>query len=217
MMRKLISNLNGNQRLAFAAVMFGLVAFIIGTPSDNTRAEVNTKELTVTAASNVDKVNVDELADWIIKGKYDYRLVDVRSAEEYEKYNIPYSENIILSELLDSDLMRNEKILLYSDDGISSAQAWFIMKASQFKHIYLVDGGMKNWKETILFPTLPGDADAAQLAEFEKAKEVSKYFGGVPQIAGGTISAPTMELPKPTIRKNPIGTSSRKKKKREGC
>lgn len=216
-MRKLFSNLSNNQRLAFLAVLFGVVAFIIGTPTDNTRAEVNTRELAVSVISNADNVNVKELADWIIKGKYDYRLVDVRSPEEYEKYNIPYSENIIISELLNSDLMRNEKILLYSDDGISSAQAWFIMKASQYKHIYLLEGGLKNWKESILFPTLVSNADAAQLVEFEKSKVVSKYFGGVPQIAGGTVSAPTMEMPKPTIRKNPIITSGKKKKKREGC
>jgi len=216
-MRKLISNLNNNQRLAFLAVLFGVAAFIIGTPTDNTRAEVNTKELTVAALSNVDKVNVKELADWIIKGKYDYRLVDVRSTEEYEKYNIPYSENIIISDLLNSDLMRNEKILLYSDDGISSAQAWFIMKASQYKHIYLLEGGMKNWKETVLFPTLVSNADAAQLSEFEKSKEVCRFFGGAPQIAGGTTSALPAELPTPVIRKNPISTSGKKKKKREGC
>lgn len=217
-MRKLISNLNNNQRLAFIAALFGLVAFIIGTPTDSTKAEVNTRELAVTVFSNVDKVDVKELADWIIKGKNDYRLVDVRSLEEYEKYNIPYSENIIISVLLNSDLMRNEKILLYSDDGISSAQAWFLMKASQYKHVYLLEGGMKNWKETVLFPTLVSNADAAQLAEFEKAKEVSKYFGGVPQIAGGTTSAAsTVEMPKPTVGKNPITTSGSTKKKREGC
>jgi rhodanese-related sulfurtransferase len=216
-MRKLFSNMSYNKRLAVLAIIFGLIAFIIGTPTDNTRAEINTKELAVTALSDNDKVDVHELADWIIKGKYDYRLVDVRSPEEYEKYNIPFSENIIMSELPKSNLMRNEKILLYSDDGISSAQAWFLMKAAQYKHVYLLEGGLKLWKNEILFPTLSADANSVQLAEFEKAKEIAEYFGGVPQIAGGTFKADIKELPKPVVKKNPIPSGGKKKKKREGC
>ena len=54
--------------------------------------------------------------------------------------------------LPDYGLERNEKIILYSEGGIHSAQAWFLLKAMGYKSVYMLRGGLDDWKDLVLFP-----------------------------------------------------------------
>ncbi len=204
------------KRVGILAIILGFLAIFAGSPYDRSTTRINVKEFALTSITDESRVNVDELADWIIIGKYDYRLVDLRDTEKYNSYNIPGSENIPVREILDSDLMRNEKIVLYSDEETVAAQSWFLLKADKFKHVYILEGGLKYWEDHVLFPILPAEPTKEQLTLFEKKKEVSKFFGGQPQVGGGEeqIKRETPKLkapPKVTV------TKKRKKKSREGC
>lgn len=218
-----IKKLNLNIKLASFAIFFGVTAFIISNPFDNGSATISTKDLVVMVQNEVDHVDVDQLADWIIKGKADYRLTDIRTEKEFNEYNIPGSENIPLTSLLESDLMRNEKIILYSDGGIHSAQAWFLLKAKDYKNVYILSGGLDEWKDKILFPKLSANATDDEKAKFEISSAVSRYFGGSPQLVSGdqTTTSAAVQPSTPVTPKiqAPTGSSSggAKKKKREGC
>ena len=68
----------------------------------------------------------------------------------------------------------------------------------------------------ILYLTLSADASPEQKLQFERMKEVNKFFGGQPQVGGEEeqIKQQTPRLkapPKVTI------TTKRKKKSRKGC
>lgn len=203
------------KRVGILAIILGFIAVFAGSPYDRSTTKINVKEFALTSVTDENRVNVDELADWIIKGKYDYRLVDLRETEKYESYNIPVSENIPTREILDSDLMRNEKIVLYSDEETVAAQTWFLLKADNFKSVYILKGGLKSWKDQVLFPTLAPNPTKGQLLLFEKKIEVSKFFGGQPQVGGvHEIKRDTPKLKTPP--KVPV-TKKRKKKSREGC
>jgi len=204
------------KRVGILAIILGFIAIFAGSPYDRSTIRINVKEFALTSITDKSKVNADELADWIIIGKYDYRLIDLRDIEKYNSYNIPGSENIPVREILDSDLMRNEKIILYSNEETVAAQSWFLLKADKFKNVYILDGGLKCWEDQVIFPKLPAEPTKEQLTLFEKKKEVSKYFGGQPQVGGGEeqIKRETPKLkapPKVTV------TKKRKKKSREGC
>jgi rhodanese-related sulfurtransferase len=204
------------KRVGILAIILGFLAIFAGSPYDRSTTRINVKEFALTSITDESRVNVDELADWIIIGKYDYRLVDLRDTEKYNSYNIPGSENIPVREILDSDLMRNEKIVLYSDEETVAAQSWFLLKADKFKNVYILEGGLKCWEDQVIFPKLPAEPTKEQLTLFEKKKEVSKFFGGQPQVGGGEeqIKRETPKLkapPKVTV------TKKRKKKSREGC
>ena len=172
------------KRVGILAIILGFIAIFAGSPYDRSTTRINVKELTNISVKEDHSIDVDDLADWIIKSKYDYRLVDLRNSEAYTQYNIPGSENIQIREMFSSDLMRNEKIVLYSDDETVAAQAWFILKADNFKSVYILEGGLTCWKDQVLFPKLPSEPTKEQLALFEKKKEISKYFGGQPQFGG---------------------------------
>ena len=204
------------KRVGILAIILGFLAIFAGSPYDRSTTRINVKEFALTSITDESRIDADELADWIIIGKYDYRLIDLRDAEKYNSYNIPGSENIPVSEILDSDLMRNEKIVLYSNEETVAAQSWFLLKADKFKNVYILEGGLKCWEEQVLFPKLPIEPTKEQLTLFEKKKEVSKYFGGQPQVGGGEeqIKRETPKLkapPKVTV------TKKRKQKSREGC
>ena len=221
-MKQMIMKLSTPMKLAILAGLLGFIALLIGNPSNRNVVDVNAKEIALATVKNQDRIDVITLADWLIKENADYTLVDLRSEKEFSEYNIPSSVNIPIESILNSDLMRNQKILLYGNDDVASAQAWFILKSSNYKAVYILKGGMNAWKNEILFPKLDASATAEQTAAFEKVKQVSLHFGGMPQIVSGgtatTVAAQTTAapaMPKLTAPAGKVGGGAKKKK--EGC
>jgi len=217
-MKNLFQQLSLNKKLALIAFILGLAAIFAGNPYKGTSFSIDAKELALIVEKEVDHIDVEELADWIIQGKADYRLIDLRSEKEFNEYHIPTAENIQLSGINDYPIFRNEKIILYSQGGIHSAQAWMLLKAKGFKAVYMLRGGLEEWSDKILFPRLAQNATPEQKTEFDKIKEVSKFFGGSPQV-GGTAEEVSSKKPMPKLEM-PSGTpapTAGKKKKKEGC
>jgi rhodanese-related sulfurtransferase len=213
------SRLSLQQRLALLTLLLGIIAAVAGNPYRGNRVSLDTQELALLVQNEQDHVTPRALADWIIKGKSDYRLLDLRSPKEFEDYHIPSAENVTLSGLNDFPILRNEKIVLYSEGGIHAAQAWFLLAAKGYKHAYILLGGLDAWNDEILFPTLTENATPTQKADFEKVKAVSAYFGGNPQTGGAPEQVSAKKaLPKlsaPTGSAAPATAGGKKKK--EGC
>jgi len=212
--------LTTNRKLALLLGTLGILALFAGNPYGGTETRLDAKELAMIVQSEVDHVAPLELARWIIQGQSDYRLIDLRSKAEYEEYHIPTAEHVTLAVLPDYGLARNEKIVLYSEGGIHSAQAWMLLRAQGYKGVYMVRGGLDGWKTEVLFPRLSPNARADESAEFEKMKAVSAFFGGQPQTgetpaeSGTALAMPKLQMPPPAAA--PVSPLA-KKKKREGC
>lgn len=217
-MKKFWLNLSLNRKLASVAIVLGFIALFAGDPYGGTTIKVNEKDIALSTVDNSDKVSVTELADWIIKDKSDFELVDLRSEEKYNEYTIPGSQCIPLPQISSSDLLRNQKIVLFSDDDVAASQAWFILKSKNYKGVYILDGGLEAWKDKVLFPKAPVNGSKEELAQFEKIKEVAKYFGGQAQTDSSVTDAkPEIKLPTSTKNTTKTTAPTGKKKKREGC
>lgn len=214
-------------RLAALALALGILA-LFGSPQSGDTVTINSREMASLVESEVDHVTVQELADWIIQGRGDMRLLDLRPAEEYAGYHVPGAENVLLTDLLDYPLYRNERIVLYSGGGIHSAQAWFLLQAHGFRGSYILLGGLDAWKDEILFPILPNDDTPAAATERRRVSSISEHFGGTPRsavatasLAGGsavTVTAPEMpEMPAVAPPTAPPVQPQRKRKAKEGC
>lgn len=214
---EMIKKMSLNQKLAALLFTLGFLAIFAGDPYVGAKTSLDAQELALIVEKQVDHVSAEELADWIIQNRADYRLIDLRTEKEFAEYNIPSSECIPLSELTTVDLQRNEKIVLYSEGGIHSAQAWFLLKAKGYKSVYMLFGGLDEWKDKILFPRIPENASAEQLTEFNKVVEVSKYFGGAPQTSATVTAQRQMALPTPSLPSGSMNTKPQGKKKKEGC
>ena len=216
-MRKWMSALTLNQKLALLALTLGLVA-IGARPMRGSVVTIDARDLARIVATEVDHVGVEELADWIVAGRSDYRLVDLRGAAAFASYHIPTAENVPLAALPDYPFGRREKIVLYSDGGIHSAQAWFLLQAKGYRGVYILRGGLDEWKDTVLFPRLAENPSPADRAANEKRTYMSRHFGGRP-LTGGAIQAEAMPVEMPRVEMPAASPAAQlaKKKRKEGC
>jgi len=218
-MKNPLTNLNWKRRIALLALALGVIALFAGNPYRGGCVSLDTKELALMVQNERDHVSVEQLADWIIQGRTDFRLLDCRSEKEFNDYHIPTAESVPLAALNDYPVQRNERIILYSEGGIHASQAWFLLAALGYKHVYLLTGGLDEWRDKILFPAIPANTSAEQQAQFAKMKEVSRYFGGTPQSGAASDQAavkketPKMPVPSGSAPSVPSGS----KKKKEGC
>lgn len=218
-MKQKLARLGLNGRLALIAFALGLIALFAGNPYQGSQVTLDAKELGIMVDREVDHVTVNELADWIIKGKSDYRLIDLRPENDFSAYHVPTAENVTVAGLTEYPIQRNEKIVLYSEEDLHSAQAWMLLKALKYRGVYILHGGLEEWRDRILFPNIPENPTPDQASLLETMKEVSRYFGGTPQARGqGKDSpAPTLTLPKLEIPSSGSPAVPGKKKKKEGC
>lgn len=207
--------------LALGLAAVGLLAAFAGDPNRGSHATVDTKDLALRAARGADLVEPVQLADWIIRGQNDFQLVDLRAERDYSVYHIPTARNQPLASLTSDFAAHNDKLILYSDDSLEAAKAWFLLEAQGFKSVYVLSGGLQGWKDFVLFPMRPqGTADSA----FERQAAVARFFGGAPQSANAGAASPAAEtLPKlapppmPAAAPSPSNSSTPARKKKEGC
>lgn len=219
-MKKHFSELSLEKKLGLIALTLGFLALFGANPYERTFTSLNTKEIAYASESRNSKIDVLELAGWLIQGKADYKLIDVRSENSFNEYHIPEAQNFSVLALQNSPLQKNEKIILYSDNEMEAAQAWFLLKSKGYKAVYILSGGLDSWKNRILFPKASANASADEQANYEKIKEISKHFGGVPQSVSEESTPKTpVQLPKlqaPASSNNQAGAAAPRKRK-EGC
>jgi rhodanese-related sulfurtransferase len=219
-----MSTLTTNQKLAVAALALGALA-VVASVAPRRTATIDPKALLTRVELEHDHVLPDELAGWIIAGRADYRLIDIRSPAAFAAYHIPTAENVPLSRIADGALPRTDLIVLYGDGGIHAAQAWMVMSALGYRKVYTLKEGLDAWREEVLHPAAPADPTAAQQARFERAVQVARFFGGAPRAAASAapaVAAPALPAPAvpsvvpPPPLPAPVGPGPAKKK-REGC
>ena len=220
-MTRLLSKLTLNQKLGLVALALGAVAVFADVAPART-VTVHEKDLLTSIERQEDHVTPSELAAWIVEGRADYRLVDIRDAKAYAEYHIPTAENLPLSSLADGSLGRTEKIVLYGDGGIHAAQAWMVLKGKGHTAVSTLLEGLDAWKDQVLFPVLEANATPQEQARFERAAAVAKFFGGAPRAGAGAELA-TSRLPElPKLESSdpataPPGGAPARRKKKEGC
>jgi rhodanese-related sulfurtransferase len=184
-MKKWLSRLGTNQRLAAIALMLGVIG-VFARPMPGGAARIDAQDLAA-ELQHGGTVLPRELADWIIKGTTDFRIVDVRDEAAFAGYHIPGAENVPLAFLADAGIGRNEKVVVCADEGTPTAQAWFILKAMGFRHVYALGGGIAGWKRAL-------SGEPAQAAAAAPKAEIQ-----VPSLPSAGAKAPSP------------------KKKKEGC
>jgi rhodanese-related sulfurtransferase len=164
--------------------------------------------------------STDKVAEMIMQGNPALQLVDVRTEAEFNKFSLKGAINIPLDTLLSKDergnyvwrdyLKPDKKItVFYSNGDMQAAEAWTLATRLHFKNIFILEGGLNNWVETILKPQAPDKLTALpdDYKAYEFRKAASLYFGGGSAIESNSSSSQTQSA-QPVIKK--------KKEKSEG-
>lgn len=133
------------------------------------------------AARQEDRVNVHDLATWIIEGRGDFKLVDVRMPEDFEQGTIADAENIPLAKLVTAEallaLPTDRKVIVFSNGSENAAKAVVMLRLSGV-NAHLVTGGYNAWHARILNPEISADALDGESLKVAKKRAYSCYFVG---------------------------------------
>ena len=173
-----------------AALSLGVAAPFAGNPYRTTPGQIDVTELAGIVAREEDHVDAVELASWIRQRKPGLRVIDVRSAAEYQTYAIPGAENHPIATIGQSTFSDRDVLVLYSEGGAHAAQAWVFLRALGLYQVYFLRGGLQDWLDDVINPVLAEDATPQARQAFEANAELSRYFGGVPRIDDGNSAAP---------------------------
>ena len=95
-------------------------------------------------------ISVDEFEEQLIATKGE-QIIDVRTAQEFEKYRIKSAKNIdfrspdFRKEI--EKLDKNKPVLVYCLSGVRSRNSLAVFQDAGFKTVYNLDGGINAWSK----------------------------------------------------------------------
>lgn len=130
--------------------------------------------------SGQDHISAIETGEMIMRGDTGIRIFDLRSEAEFEEAHIPGAVQSTVVTLLKMDLSHDIPIVIYSAGGAHAAQAWTLLRLQGFRKVYFLREGVYEWTATVVNPQLASDATPVERAAFERARTLSRFFGGFP-------------------------------------
>lgn len=133
------------------------------------------------AARKDDRVSVEELAHWIVEGRGDFELIDVRMPAEFEAGSIPDASNVPIAKLVTeealSGLPRDRKVVVYSNGSENAAKATTLLRLAGVNAQVLV-GGYNAWHRRILNPDITAQELDGEAPSISEQRALACYFVG---------------------------------------
>jgi len=193
----------------------GIIQLLL--PERQNNSETKPEDMLLEIINDSRFFSTDDVAKFIIGKDPSIQLIDVREPDEFNKFSLPGAINIPLKNILDNqwtDLLNQDikKNIFYSNGTIYANQAWVLTKRLGFKQNYVMKGGLNEWVETIIRPTIPTEtASKEEFARYEFRKGASAFFGG-----SSTGISTTSETIKTNDQNKTIGSPKKDKAKKSG-
>lgn len=163
-------------------------------------------------------VQPQEFARWVIAGRRDYVLVDLRAAAAFEAGHIDGAQNLRLPELVAPSartaLPVDRPLIVYAADAGETAASAALLQAAG-RNARALAGGYEAWAREVLHVARTPTATAAEPTAPGEAQAIACYFvGGPPRAAPPAL--PKVLQPAPFVP--PVAApAAPTAKKREGC
>lgn len=201
--------------LAIFLVPLGLI--IAAVPQNKTKQfKLTAGELLAEVNTRTQYLSAESVADMIVKKDPSFQLIDVRSQDEFEKFNLPGSINIPLTDLLSeqfSDILNQDlkMNIFYANGTLAANEAWMITRQLGYSNNFVLEGGLNYWFDTILNPQKPSSLNSdEEFAKYDFRKSAGQALGGGAAIETNSVQATAGS--KPVIK--PV---AKKKKAAGGC
>jgi rhodanese-related sulfurtransferase/uncharacterized membrane protein YedE/YeeE len=178
----------------FMAFAIGLVILFLPQQKAKGVFEANEREVLAMATGDQHLMSADELAYLIIHNPKMVNIIDVRTQDAYQQFNLPGSVHIPLSEVthrehreLFSD--KSRKGVLVSNGGVEASKAMVLLARQGYQHLYLLEGGLNGFVNVIFNQNTPPDGLVAydEISKYRFRKKAADLFGDK---EGGGIAAP---------------------------
>lgn len=205
-------------RIILAAAIVPLGLIIAAVPENTTKPyKLTAEQLLEEVKSGTQFMQPDEIADMVIAKDPTLQLIDVRAADEFEKFSLPGAINIPLVDILNPEweetINQDVKINVFYSNGTNDAnEAWMITRQLGYQNNYVLQGGVNYWAETIMNPQVPPSTSPnEEMAKYDLRKGAGMALGGAAettQPAAATAGGGA---------KPPIQKKDKKKKVQGGC
>ena len=208
--------------LAIVLLSLGLIIALV--PKESVKPlTVSEKQLAAELKEKSYFITADALAEMMVNKDPLLKLVDVRDPFEFQKFSLENATNISLNDIISNewaDFMNQDKytIVLYSNGNLDAVEAWILCRHKGYENIYVLQGGMNNWYETILNPKKPASTvPDEELAKYDFRKAASSTLGG-----GGAACCDTAQAAAPVVAPaantpKPAAAPKKKKGASGGC
>lgn len=196
--------------LAGTALILAFLAMVVRNPRESGGISVDVRDLAAMIQEEQDHITADELATILMSGSGNIRLIDLRDSSAYAAGHIPAALRMDLADFVQTPVSKSDTVVLYSEGGIHAAQAWVLMRAQGYRNVFTLKGGLIEWNERVLFPSV---ASATSREERKRLEERAHFFGG--RIFETKEKEPTLKSKKSPPP--PIKTQKEQEKTREVC
>lgn len=155
------------------AILIGFIILFLPQERSSGFAEPGEKKVLESVTDEAVLMNADEVAYLILHNPKRVNLVDVRTEAEFNTFHLPAATHIPLANLTDrtyKELFNDplKKHVLVSNGGVDASKALVILTRKGYKRLYVLEGGMNSFVETIFKDNTPPEG----LKAFD---EISKY------------------------------------------
>jgi len=175
--------------LAVVAVALAAVATVAGSPY-RTDGSVAAMSTSVSLQRDGDaEVSPVELATWIKARRDGLRVIDLRTADAFVEYHVPTAERVRPQSLTSTAFETGQTLVFYGDDD-AAVRAVTLIRKHEGVVAYALAGGLAAWIDDVLNPTRAEHQTPEEAAAFARIAEISRYFGGVPQVRSSDVRPP---------------------------
>jgi rhodanese-related sulfurtransferase len=175
-----------DRRYTILAILVIVAAFgLLILPEKGGSKEADPTKMLISVNDHARFLSTDLITERIIEADPTLQLIDVRPAAEFRVFALQGAVNIPLDSLLSPQwkdiINENAKDkVFYSNGSIESDLAWQICTRLQVPRVFVMEGGLNRWFETIIKgvePSVTASSKEHDLYSFRLAAR--QYFIGV--------------------------------------
>ena len=177
-------------RIKITVLLVGLGILLAFMPNPASKTfKLKPDELVAKSSSEEIYFSVDEVARFVNNEDSTILLIDLRTADEYIKFNIPGSVNIPFEDLLNPIWtgyfnQENMRTVFYGNGDQFANMAWTIITGLGYENSFVMKGGLNEWYKTVMLTKFEGDRiTPRENALFEnryKARDIFTQINSLP-------------------------------------
>lgn len=182
-----------------AVLLIVLALGLVILPKKNDRKETDPKILLSSIAERSRYLTTDQVTHRIIENDPTLLLIDLRSASQFKAFSLPGAINILPDSLFsqtNNELLNQpgKDKVFFANSDLEAEKAWLMCTRFSVGRIYIMKGGMNEWFNTIIKPTVASaTSSSAELDLISFRNAARQFFTGTGQATAQSATSKSPE------------------------